>query len=304
MSIAAEISALCCASCCLAACAASSSAVSCLVLPAALSDEVARYEIASVNAQTATPTPVEISKDLMATFRVVAPMVAPVNAACITLVTAVKPTTDALKPMQTAFTAFVVMPKLAITIVAPFMLLPNEIMEFTIVNACAANVILGNHLETNSPICTLMAANCISACFSCPASVLPSWAFMCPTLSVIICANMAARCCSVPYFIMFSWASLNVIPTRLNADVCPVMALPMRFATLLASSCVAFKPFCCAKRSFMAGISCSNVPFSFKKVAICCAPVFCIVPPITPNLDCAPITSLTFLMSSSVASIR
>ena len=47
--------------------------------------------MASVSAQMAIPTPVDISRDLIATFSVVAPTAAPVNAACSTLVTAAVP---------------------------------------------------------------------------------------------------------------------------------------------------------------------------------------------------------------------
>ena len=57
--------------------------------------------MASVSAHIATPTPVEISSDFMAIFRVVAPMVAPVKAAWAAFVTADKPTMAILAPAQT-----------------------------------------------------------------------------------------------------------------------------------------------------------------------------------------------------------
>ncbi len=127
---------------------------------------------------------------------------------------------------------------------------------------------------------------------------------MCPTLSVMTCASVAAFSLSVPYFRICSCASLKVMPTRLRAEVCPVITLPIKLATLTASSCVALRPFCCASKSFIAGMRTLSESFSCRKVATCCAPATCTVPPITPSSFCAEITCLIDATSWSLAPIR
>lgn len=67
---------------------------------------------------------------------------------------------------------------------------------------------------------------------------------------------------------------------------------------------VAFRPFCWAMRLFMAGISVSRLCFSFRKVAICWAPLSYTSSPITPNSCCAEQNSLMLSTILSVAPIR
>ena len=168
----------------------------------------------------------------------------------------------------------------------------------------AAIVIKGSAPFIKPPICSFTSPKVLANCCCLPLSVFANSAFISPTLLVITCASIAARCCSVPYFSTCSSASLNVIPTRVSAEVWPCITLPIKLPTLIASWVVAFKPFCCANKLFIAGSKVSRLSFSVKNVAICCAPDSCTSSPITPNSCCALARSLILCISASVAPIR
>ncbi|CDE57633.1 unknown [Prevotella sp. CAG:873] len=137
----------------------------------------------------------------------------------------------------------------------------SDIKPIAILAIDAPTLRYGATLDTNDPIFALSAPISFANCFCLPASVLASAAFISPTLSVIICANIAARSCSLPFLMAASCASVNVIPTRRSAEVIPIIALPIRLATLTASPASALKPRCCATRLFIAGISTSSDDF-------------------------------------------
>ena len=168
----------------------------------------------------------------------------------------------------------------------------------------AVMVTKGSAPFTIAPNSSFISPNVLTNCCCFPLSVCANWAFMFPTLLVITCANIAARSCSVPYFNTFSSASSKVIPTRVKADVCPCITLPIKLPTVTASCVVALSPFCCANKLFIAGSRVSKLAFSFKKVATCCAPDNCTSSPITPNSCCALASSLILCISASVAPMR
>ena len=234
---------------------------------------------------------------LVATAAVVAPTASPLSVAVNTLTIAVIPTFALLA----ASTATVTVPK---ALVAAY----SEVVSFTtpviVTVICEAMVTYGAMPCTSAPICSLMSPRVLSSCFCFPASVLASSAFMLPTFCVITLASIAARSLSVPYCSTFFWDSSKVIPTRCKVSTCPCIALPIILPILTASWLVAFSPFCCAKRLFMAGMSTSRLLLFCRKVAICCAPLNCTSSPITPNSCCAEQRFLILCICSSVAAIR
>ena len=169
---------------------------------------------------------------------------------------------------------------------------------------CAAIVTNGKAPFTRPPICSLISPNRLANCCCFPLSVCANWAFILPTLLVITWASIAARSLSVPYFSTFSSASSKVIPTRVSAEVWPCITLPIKLPTVIASCVVALSPFCWANKLFIAGSKVSRLAFSFKKVAICCAPDSCTSSPITPNSCWALARSLMLWISAAVAPIR
>ena len=168
----------------------------------------------------------------------------------------------------------------------------------------AAIVTKGSAPFTIAPNSSFISPSVLTNCCCFPLSVCANWAFISPTLLVMTCANIAARSCSVPYFSTASSALVKVMPTRVRADVCPCITLPIRLPTVTASCVVALSPFCCANKLFIAGNSVSKLAFSFRNVAICCAPLSCTSSPITPISCCALASSLMLCISLSVAPIR
>ena len=170
--------------------------------------------------------------------------------------------------------------------------------------ACAAIVTNGRAPFTSPPICSFISPSVLTNCCCLPLSVAANSAFISPTLFCITWASIAARSCSVPYLITLASASVNDMPTRFSASTWPIIALPIKLPTCTASPVLAFSPFCCANKLFIAGISVSKLAFSFRNVAICCAPDNCTSSPITPISCCALASSLMLCISASVAPIR
>ena len=168
----------------------------------------------------------------------------------------------------------------------------------------AAIVTNGSAPLTRLPICSLTSPSALANCCCFPLSVFANSAFILPTLFWTTWASIAARSCSVPYLSTLASASVKDMPTRLSASTWPCIALPNRFPICCASPVLAFNPFCCAIRLFIAGIRVSRLSFSFKKVAICWAPLSCTSSPITPICCCAAQRSLILCTSASVAPIR
>ena len=177
----------------------------------------------------------------------------------------------------------------------------------TLARACAAPVAIltkGCAPPSISPNLSCISPSFASNCTCLPTSVAPNAAFISPTLLVITCANIAARSLSVPYFSTCSSASLNVIPTRVSAEVCPCITLPIKLPTFTASCPVAAYPFCCAIKLFIAGSKVSILSACVKKVAICCAPISCTSSSTTPFSRSASASALILSISCCVAFIR
>ena len=113
---------------------------------------------------------------------------------------------------------------------APATLIASVEMPPMAVDAIAAKVTKGWNDCTTAPARSLMSPSVFSNCFCLPTSVCANLAFICPTFCVMISAINAARSSSVPIFRASFCASLIVMPTRVSADTCPCIALPIMLA--------------------------------------------------------------------------